>query len=108
MGQILEQYLENCWCVVSYTTNGAVDAILNGIPVICLSDQNITYNIADRCLSNIDNPIIPSDDNDVITSDNRLLLSRKQWCYNLAYAQWSVKEIKEGLPWKHFKKNLWR
>jgi len=86
--------LENCWCVVAYTTNGAVDAILNGIPVVCCSPKNITYNISGTLIYSVAKPY--------------LSIGREQWCYNLAYAQWNVAEIREGLPWQHFRKNLWK
>ena len=38
---------------------------------------------------------------DLVRRSNRSNISREQLLYNLAYAQWSVKEIKEGKAWDH-------
>lgn len=87
----IEEDLEDCWCVVALTTNGAVNAIVEGIPVITNNTMNMAYNVSGHKLEEVENP--PTFD-------------RAQWAYDLAYAQWHIDEIKEGLAWRHFRKNL--
>lgn len=85
----ISQDLNNCWCVVCPgATNGAVEAITNGIPVITPDTMNIAYDIAGHHLEQIINPPCPN---------------RTQWLNDLAYAQWSIKEMKQGLPWLHLR-----
>ncbi len=84
----IEEDLGNAWCTVAKTTNGAIDSILRGIPVITDDKMNMVYDIAGHNLVEVLNP---------------LMFDRKQWCYNLAYAQWHITEMKKGLPWQHLR-----
>jgi len=38
--------------------------------------------------------------------ENPKLGNREQLLYDLAYTQWSVDEIKQGLPWDHLYENI--
>lgn len=89
--QNIQDDLFGAWCCVALTTNAAVDAIIGGIPVITTNPSNMVYDIAEHRPENIDNP---------------LMRWRLNWAFNLAYAQWSVKEISQGLAWNHIRKNL--
>ena len=80
--------LKNAWCSVAITTNAAVDSILYGIPVITADKISAAYEVAEHDISNIENPLMPD---------------RTQWAYDLAYAQWNLEEIREGLPWRHLR-----
>jgi hypothetical protein len=48
--------LENAWCVVTKTSNGAVDAIVHGIPVITDDSLCMAHAVAEHDLSNINSP----------------------------------------------------
>ena len=87
----LEEDLKDAWCVMGLTSSGIVDGIIRGIPGITWSTWNIAFSVSEHFLENIENPKMPD---------------RLQWCYNLAYAQWSVKEIGEGLSWEHLKSHI--
>ena len=80
--------LKNAWCSVAITTNAAVDSISYGIPVITADKISAAYEVAEHDISNIENPLMPD---------------RTQWAYDLAYAQWNLEEINEGLPWRHLR-----
>ena len=82
----INEALENAHCAVAYTSGSSIDAILEGVPVIPTSQYNFVWEISSHSLNDIENP---------------KLGEREQLLYNLAYAQWSVSEIKEGKPWDH-------
>ena len=85
----LSNDLKNCWCVFTGTSNAAVDAIVNGIPVICNDTLSVVYDVSSRRLSgNLEMP------------------NRTQWACNLAYAQWSLLEMSLGLCWKHLREKV--
>ena len=29
-----------------------------------------------------------------------------QWLYDMAYVEWSLDEMRKGLPWQHFRKHI--
>ena len=68
----------------NYTVS--IDSILEGVPVITCSEYNFLWPISTHTIEDVENPRKGE---------------REQLLYNLAYAQWSVQEIKEGKPWKH-------
>jgi len=80
--------LENCWCVVTYNSNSAVEALIAGIPVITLDQGSMVYDITGHDLSQIENP---------------LMYDRVQQMCDIAYTQWTIDEMKQGLPWQHLK-----
>jgi len=80
--------LKNAHCTVSYTSGSSIDSLLAGVPVIPCSEYNFVWPISSHQLSDIENP---------------KLGERTQLFYDLAYAQWSVEEIKQGKPWNHLK-----
>ena len=80
--------LKNAHCTVSYTSGSTIDSILAGVPVIPCCEYNFVWPISSHSLSDIENP---------------KLGEREQLLYDLAYAQWSVEEIRQGKPWQHLK-----
>ena len=82
----IKDSLQNAHCCVAYTSGSSLDAILDGVPVIPTSQYNFVWDISSHSLNEIENPKMGE---------------REQLLYNLAYAQWSVKEIKEGKAWDH-------
>lgn len=71
---------------VTFNSNTAVEAALQGVPVFVDDIGSMALRIANRNLRDIDNPALPS---------------RQQWAYDLAYTQWTPKEMRGGLAWRH-------
>lgn len=72
---------QNTHCVVTSVSLCAVEAQLLGIPTICHSDS-FAKDISSTKLEEIENP---------------KRVDTKQWFYNLAYSQFTHKEIESGL-----------
>ena len=77
--------------VVTINSNAGVDAVLGGKPVIAIDKGSMAYDIAQHDFTNLHVPKWPD---------------RTQWCNNIAYAQWSPKEVKGGEAWDHLKQKL--
>jgi hypothetical protein len=84
------QDLEDVLCVITKTSNSALEPLIEGIPIITDDDLCIAYPLANHSYF-LKDLIYPN---------------REQFLYNLAYSQWNLKEIKQGLPWKHFRSHL--
>ena len=82
--------LERTWAVVNHSSNPAMEAVFNGIPVF-VSDRSLCYNVGNEKLSDITTPA---------------LHNRKVWANKLAYTEWWQDEIMKGLPWQRLKKRL--
>lgn len=85
------QELENAWCVVTHNSTAAVDAVTYGIPVFMTADTCLAWEMGSNDFSTIENPIMPD---------------RTQWLNDLAYANWSIQEVKDGTVWKKFKPQI--
>lgn len=83
--------LDNAWCVVTRTSNGAVDAVVHGIPVITEDPFCMAHAVAEHNIQNLTNPRLPA---------------RESWLQNLAYAQWNVDEMAAGLTWRHLRAHV--
>lgn len=75
--------------LVTYSSGMAVDGLIKGVPVFCLSERSFAWDAGNTSLQNINTPIYP--------------LNRNQILYNIAYAQWSISEMEKGLPWKRLR-----
>jgi hypothetical protein len=80
----LEEALLDAHCIVGYDTNALVDAVIAGVPAFNVGPCAVNP-VALQDLSRIESPIYPE---------------RKQWCYNLAYNQFTLDEMKSGLCWE--------
>lgn len=76
------QSLENVYAVINHNSSSAVQAILNGIPAV-VSTTSIAAPVAATDLSCINNLIRPD---------------RQQWINDLAWSEWTVEEIAQGIP----------
>ena len=85
-GRTIEQDFALAATVVSYSSNSCVESVIEGIPSFVISKKSVAWDVTSHDLSEINNPKI---------------FDREQWLNNLAYTQWSLKEIEEGLPFKH-------
>lgn len=77
-----EQDLADAWCMVTYSSNTAVEALIEGVPVF------VTEGAAKSMsgdLSDIETPYYPE---------------REQWAWNLAANQWTLEEMKSGQCWR--------
>ena len=81
----LEQALRDCHAVVTHHSNVAVDALLAGVPCIC--PGGVASVLSGHSLDQIESPPMPD--------------GREQWAADLAYTQWSVDEMKQGLAYRY-------
>ena len=82
--------LNNAWAVVNFSSNPAMEAVINGIPVF-VSESSLCYEVGNHSLVNINNPKMPD---------------RKEWINKLSYTEWFEDEIARGLPWRRIKNRL--
>ncbi len=85
----LEKELISAACVVTYSSTAGVNAVLAGKPVIAFDPRSMVWPIAGHELADVFDPPMPD---------------RKQWLNNLAYSQWTLKEIERGVAWEHLKR----
>lgn len=71
----LEEDLSEAQTCVAWNSNALVDASIAGIPAIARGPRSMARLNAQ--------------------------LPRQQWARNLAYCQWTLDEMREGLPWLH-------
>jgi hypothetical protein len=71
----------NYHCVVNHNSGPAVQAAINGVPVIC-DRSSLAFPVSDR-IENINNPTLPD---------------REEWFLKLCHTEWTVDEISKGLP----------
>jgi hypothetical protein len=82
----LSEDMANAHCVVTWNSNSAVEAAIAGKPVFAFDEGSMAWGIANKSLLDIDDPKYPD---------------RKQWAQGLAYAQWTLDEMRSGETWKH-------
>jgi len=85
----LQSVLKKAKCVITYSSNTAVEAIMAGIPAVTAIKGSMAWDVSSH---NIEDPLIYPD--------------REEWGKKLAYTQWSIDEMREGLPWKHLRSKL--
>ena len=81
---------EDVYAVINWSSNPATQAVINGIPVFT-GQSSLAWDMSMKSLTNINNPQLPD---------------REQWLNNLAYTEWSVPEISQGIPIKHLTSKL--
>ncbi len=85
----LDEVLKRAKCIVTFNSTVGVDAMIAGVPVIAMDQKSRVYSIAGHDLDylkkkgKIDEP------------------GREQWAHDLAYCQWSKKELANGKAWAH-------
>jgi len=85
----LYQDLSQAWCVVTYNSLSAIEAICEGIPTFALNDGSMIWPVALKDLSMIE----------TLKYD----IDLTQWKYDIAYTQWTGKEHASGESWAHLK-----
>lgn len=79
-GEPLKDVLEDAWCLVTHSSNSAVDAVVAGIPAVVLGGDHLGH--VGWTLRNIESPIWPD---------------RESWVHWLAYNQFTLEEMRRGL-----------
>lgn len=84
--------LENCWALVTWGSNAALDALISGVPIMTVGDSIAKTmskcNDANELTWRIDDPWHPSDED------------RRQFFCDIAYCQFTPDEMKDGLAWQ--------
>ena len=75
--------MKNAWLLISDHSNTMIEALINGIPIICTSKN--------RKIGSFDKIEEPTYDRD--------------WLRNLAYNQWTLSQMKSGQTWEEL--NEW-
>lgn len=81
--------LARAWCVITYTSNSAVEAICEGIPVFAMSPESIAWPVAHHDLADIEHL-----DYGIDTTS---------WFHRMAWTMWCLEEISAGETWAHLK-----
>lgn len=84
----ITDHLNEAWCVVCHSSGVSVDAVIKGIPVICLGEQCMAWDVCEHELSNVENPIKPN---------------AVPWFEKIAMIQYSQEEFRSGECWKYIK-----
>lgn len=82
--------LQSTWAVINHSSNPAMEAVFNGIPVF-VSKSSLCYDVGNHSLGDIKTPVMP----------NRL-----KWTNQLAHTEWTTQEIREGIPWARIRNRL--
>lgn len=80
----------HAWAVVNWSSNPAVEAVRNGIPVF-VGPSSLAWPVGNHSLDSIENPLTPD---------------RTQWLNDLAHTEWTVQEIAQGIPLKQLTNKL--
>lgn len=83
----LELQLAGAHAVVSHHSNTNVEGLLHGIPSFTEGGIAVGMGLSD--LSQIENPVLPD--------------GRDQWLNDLAWVQWTVAEMRDGLAWRYLR-----
>lgn len=89
-GKGLQEDLSGARFVVSYNSNVLTQAVLEGIPSICWDMRSAA---SPACL----------DPSQLSNLEHVYNIDRTQWLHNLAYTQWTRREIRDGQAWNHLK-----
>lgn len=80
------ELLKRTHIVINHSSGPVVDALLNGVPVIC-SEESFGWDMSTE-MSNIETPNYPD---------------RMDWIEKLSYTEWFPEEIAAGIPWQRLR-----
>lgn len=92
----LLKVFENCHAIVTHHSNVAVDGLIAGIPVLCVEGVALPQSTK---WEDLDSQYIPR-----YGHHDDFPNHRNQWAADVAWTQFNVVEMAEGLPWRHLKK----
>lgn len=81
---------DHAWAVVNWSSNPAVEAVRNGIPVF-VGPSSLAWDVGNHSLETINDPVKPD---------------RHQWLNDLAWTEFTLQEIAQGLPLKQLTSKL--
>lgn len=81
---------DNAHAVISWTSNPGIRAVINGYPVFT-GPASLAFPVANHNLADIENP---------------QLFDRQQWLNDIAWTEFTIQEIAQGLPFKHLTERL--
>lgn len=82
----IEDDLKNAHALITYDSNAVVEALVAGVPCFTFG-RTMGDPLCLHDLNQLEEPPLATQD------------ERQQWANNLAYSQWTVEEMREGLPW---------
>lgn len=82
--------LDGAWALVTHGSNACFEAALMGVPSVVLGDA-VAKPISSITEEDIANPRLCSDE------------ERAQWFANLAYCQWTMREMVSGEAWQYIR-----
>jgi len=82
----LQEDLSGAYCCVTFNSNCGVDSVIAGIPVFAFDRGSMADGVANRNVLYITDPVMPD---------------RTDWANGIAYAQWTLDEMREGQTWAH-------
>lgn len=77
----------NYHCVINHNSGPAVQAAINGIPIIC-DKTSLAYPVSSS-FDQLENPQLPD---------------REEWFLKLCHTEWTVDEIRQGIPFERLLK----
>lgn len=77
-----DSILESAHCVINWSSNPAIQAVLKGIPIFTGPDS-LAYPVSEKSLDKI---------------ENFTYFERQQWANDFVYTEWTVDEIDQGRP----------
>ena len=83
-GRKLSEVLSEASLVVTWNSTTGVEAAVAGVPVVTCSPGSMASPVAMNMLA--EHPVFPE---------------RKEWLAGLGYSQWTLEEMRQGLPWYH-------
>ncbi len=83
IGGTIQEAAENAFGFVTFNSTSAVESVLAGIPTVAMDEGSMAWAVTSHEIGEWVRP------------------ARKQWCYDLAYSQWSHTEIQSGSAWAH-------
>jgi hypothetical protein len=89
----IDAALKGCHVVVTHGATAAMDAIMAGVPAICLG-KCVTTPVAGDMLAQVEAPEFPGDD------------LRQKWLNAMAYCQWTREELQSGEAWEDLKAEI--
>jgi hypothetical protein len=85
-----KKILRSTWAVVNHSSNPAIEAVINGIPVF-VSESSLCHDVGNTNVADILHPAMPA---------------RQNWANRMSYCEWTTEEIGQGLPWKRIRERL--
>lgn len=84
-GPGMREALDGAWALVTWKSNTAIEALLEGVPVFCLGICAAS-RMGKIDIGEIEDPFYPDD--------------REQFMANLAANQWTLEEMSRGVAWE--------